>query len=184
MIVGGVSLAAAPAASATDFPISVACGGVASTDVVNLTVAPGDTVTVTPVGCEYFGYGDVAGSVSWSDADGTHTKSAGSPGAAALTPGLTNVLFTAPATEWSGFAFSVGHRIGGSSDYAVIQYFVTVSVGGNIASSATPIPDWVQAYGRASKGATCLHGWIPSWQAWAEPVTGGWVCTRDIPSLG
>lgn len=49
--------------------------------------------------------------------------------------------------------------------------------------SSPPIPAWVQAYGRG-KDATCLEGWNPSWQSWAEPVTDGWVCTRDIPSLG
>ena len=49
---------------------------------------------------------------------------------------------------------------------------------------ATPIPDWVQAIGRHSKDATCPTGWSTSWQTWAESVTGGWVCTRTIPSLG
>ena len=47
-----------------------------------------------------------------------------------------------------------------------------------------PIPAWVQAYGRVGGDAACLDGWDPSWQEWAEPVTGGWVCTRSIPSLG
>lgn len=47
-----------------------------------------------------------------------------------------------------------------------------------------PIPEWVQAYGRASADATCEDGWGPSWQEWAQQVTGGWVCTRSIPSLG
>ena len=47
-----------------------------------------------------------------------------------------------------------------------------------------PIPGWKQAYGRASADATCEDGWSPSWQAWAEPVTGGWVCTRTIPAYG
>lgn len=51
-------------------------------------------------------------------------------------------------------------------------------------SSPAPIPAWVQAYGRADKDATCIDGWSPSWQKWSEPVTGGWVCTRSIPSLG
>ena len=53
--------------------------------------------------------------------------------------------------------------------------------------STTPaavIPDWQQAYGRASSDAACQAGWAASWQAWAVPVTGGWVCTRSIPSLG
>ena len=54
-------------------------------------------------------------------------------------------------------------------------------------SPGTPtpsVPAWVQAYGRASADAACEAGWDASWQAWAEPVTGGWVCTRSVPSLG
>lgn len=51
------------------------------------------------------------------------------------------------------------------------------------APPAPPIPAWVQAHGR-DKDATCLDGWDASWQSWAEPVTGGWVCTRSVPSLG
>jgi hypothetical protein len=51
-------------------------------------------------------------------------------------------------------------------------------------AEAPPIPAWVQAYGRDGRDATCEAGWDPSWQSWAEPVTGGWVCTRSIPSLG
>jgi hypothetical protein len=49
---------------------------------------------------------------------------------------------------------------------------------------ASAIPAWVQAYGRASAEAGCADGWSPSWQEWAEPVTGGWVCTRSVPSVG
>jgi hypothetical protein len=49
---------------------------------------------------------------------------------------------------------------------------------------APPIPAWVQAYGRDGADATCESGWNPSWQKWAKEITGGWVCTRSIPSLG
>jgi hypothetical protein len=42
----------------------------------------------------------------------------------------------------------------------------------------------VQAYGRFGADATCDDGWNASWQEWAVPVTGGWVCTRSVPSLG
>jgi hypothetical protein len=62
---------------------------------------------------------------------------------------------------------------------------VVTSVAGPGAQGAViPIPAWVQAYGRARADATCENGWGPSWQSWAQPVTGGWVCTRTIPSLG
>ncbi len=49
---------------------------------------------------------------------------------------------------------------------------------------AHPIPAWVQAYGRLGEDDSCLNGWGPSWQPWAEEITGGRVCTRSIPSLG
>lgn len=54
----------------------------------------------------------------------------------------------------------------------------------NVVAAQAPIPAWVQAYGRPGKDATCLPGWGPSWQQWAVASTGGWVCTRTIPSLG
>jgi hypothetical protein len=57
--------------------------------------------------------------------------------------------------------------------------FAVVTGGGS-----SPIPAWVQAYGRDGMDATCEDGWNPSWQEWAQEVTGGWVCTRSIPSLG
>jgi hypothetical protein len=53
-----------------------------------------------------------------------------------------------------------------------------------VVAAAKPIPDWVQSYGRFGKDATCLQGWNPTWEKWAEPITGGWTCTRTIPSLG
>lgn len=49
---------------------------------------------------------------------------------------------------------------------------------------APPIPAWVQAYGIFRQDDACEAGWTNSWQKWAEPITGGWVCTRAIPSLG
>ena len=51
------------------------------------------------------------------------------------------------------------------------------------APGPVPAPAWVQAYGRG-EAAPCDAGWNASWQEWAVPVTGGWVCTRSVPSLG
>lgn len=51
-------------------------------------------------------------------------------------------------------------------------------------NASTPIPMWMQAYARARQEATCEVGWGASWQPWAVPVSGGWVCTRSVPSLG
>ncbi len=47
-----------------------------------------------------------------------------------------------------------------------------------------PIPAWVQSYGRGSTEEICKSGWNPSWELWPHDGTGGWVCTREIPSLG
>lgn len=77
-------------------------------------------------------------------------------------------------------SFAIGHGplIGFRSTLTVI-----VAEPAPAAGDAPAIPEWVQAYGRAMDGA-CLDGWDPSWQDWAQPVTGGWVCTRSVPSLG
>jgi hypothetical protein len=53
-----------------------------------------------------------------------------------------------------------------------------------IAVAPVSPPPWLQAYGRSTKDAGCDIGWGPSWQMWAVPVTGGWVCTRTVASLG
>ena len=47
-----------------------------------------------------------------------------------------------------------------------------------------PILMWVQSYGRHNQTDGCLDGWNPSWEMWMNEGTGGWVCTREIPSLG
>jgi hypothetical protein len=61
----------------------------------------------------------------------------------------------------------------------------TTSINSSSAAVAdNPIPPWVQAYGVHTSDATCEDGWKNSWQDWALGVTGGWVCTREIPSLG
>ena len=53
-----------------------------------------------------------------------------------------------------------------------------------VATAPLSPPPWVQAFGRSNSDAGCQVGWGPSWQMWAVHVTGGWVCTRTIASLG
>ncbi len=71
-------------------------------------------------------------------------------------------------TEYSGLTPSASNSCSGGSSGA---------------RAASVIPPWVQAYGR-SAGEGCIEGWAPSWEQWAVNVTGGWVCTRTVPSLG
>jgi len=47
------------------------------------------------------------------------------------------------------------------------------------ASDATPPPPpWLKAYARASALDTCDEGWTPSYAAWPNDGTGGWVCEQ------
>jgi hypothetical protein len=92
---------------------------------------------------------------------------------ASLTGGTTYLLVGWGSQDGYGGVETTGN-------FTVAIPFDEASPGGDPA----PIPSWVQAYGRASADATCENGWDASWQSWAEPVTGGWVCTRSIPSLG
>lgn len=76
-----------------------------------------------------------------------------------------------------------GARSYASDGVGPTTFEAAVCGSGASASTAAAIPSWVQAYGR-DRDATCEEGWVPSWQEWAQSVTGGWVCTRSIPSLG
>ncbi len=49
---------------------------------------------------------------------------------------------------------------------------------------APTIPDWNQAYARASVDDTCLPGWHPSWAQWPGAGAGGFVCDRAVPAFG
>ncbi len=94
-------------------------------------------------------------------------------GGRAVTP-FTGTAHTLPAGNYTvNF-----EEFGGLTRYGGIQ---GVTIGDPTSSG---IPDWVQAYGRFGKDAACRDGWNPSWQPWAELITGGWVCTRSLPSLG
>lgn len=88
---------------------------------------------------------------------------------------------------------STGLQTGSSGSYTASvwdvsgQVFVDVLTNSSTpTSTATPeaAPPWLQAYAVSSASADCRTGWARSWQPWAEAVSGGWVCTRTIPSLG
>jgi hypothetical protein len=66
------------------------------------------------------------------------------------------------------------------------EQFASTAVGAGCPTSSrpTPIPEWVQGYGRHNATDACLDGWNASWELWPHGGTGGWVCTREVPSLG
>lgn len=88
-----------------------------------------------------------------------------------------SLTLAAPGPQLAGLAQT---DVGGDNPQRMDFWFFCDPAG----DPATPIPMWVQAFGRNGRDATCPVGWDPSWQEWAERVSGGWVCTRSIPSIG
>jgi hypothetical protein len=184
MIAGGVSLAAAPAASAADLGSTTFACSTGPDVVITVDGQVGDTftaqnldrwdcITVTS---------STAGIVTWAT-DGS---------AACSVPGSTDPVefcgLTAYAPDGPGTTVTFALLAAGSTTWVAMQGDVGITIHFNVVASsaadAPPIPDWVQAYGRASADATCIEGWNPSWDLWPNAGTGGFVCQREIPSLG
>lgn len=92
-------------------------------------------------------------------------------------------LRTFPVGSWT---MTFASDVPGSTHFMMCNsgFFMCPILVVNVVQAPEWIPGWQQSVGRASATATCAAGWQPSWQQWAEHVTGGWVCTRTIPSLG
>lgn len=88
-----------------------------------------------------------------------------------------SITLTAPAPRLAGLA----QFDGDITDAQRMDFWFFCDPAGD---PATPIPMWNQAFARNGSGATCPAGWEPSWQEWAQAVSGGWVCTRGIRSFG
>lgn len=102
---------------------------------------------------------------------------------------LTNAFFTDAYVECGsdevlGTGVTAGTVYEMPEGWSIADGIFRVAVAACPVGDPSPILAWVQAHGRAGADAPCEDGWAPSWQSWAEPVTGGWVCTRSIPSLG
>lgn len=103
-------------------------------------------------------------------------KIGGAEVASASAPGTITYTFAADRTA------SVYAAVDTKPTPTATSFVVTCTPA---ASQAAPaIPDWIQAYGIFRQFEPCLDGWTNSWHEWAVPITGGWVCTRTIPSLG
>jgi len=200
----GLGVLVAPPAHA-DTDVDVACVPDTSTDTVlseTLSVQGGESVvfSLTLGSCSgtlanvYF---HAAARANHDDGSSTPTKGvlawSNNSGASwtVIAPGYADggksstpykFRYTAPSdgttTDYLSFIATDG---GGIDGY---NYTVTVTAAPTSSVESPVIPAWVQAYGRFGPDATCDEGWGPSWQSWAEDVTGGWVCTRTIPSLG
>ncbi len=194
LIAGGATLAFAPAVPAATLDYTVHCDGP-----VTIFGSPGDTINftlgsgcegrwylwnVSPLAPSYVGSGFldyVSGGIDYNNCDeycGENPEDW-----YAYSDGTTVITTTLLAMSGNRAALTVGSvvaDIGFTSEYPIIYG----GVADNAESGNAPIPTWVQSVGRPSSSSSCESGWSPSWQEWAIPVTGGWVCTRSIPSLG
>ena len=163
VLVAGIGVAAAVPASAADlggFTANCTSGGRVDQTISGVI---GDTFTVTTA---------KGSSVCFAaENPGGFVSSSLSSGTSGDTTTVTLVASGSTVFRWEA---------NGNGIY----FAVTAAVAEVPAVASAPIPAWVKAYGRFGKDAACDTGWNPSWQKWAEPVTGGWVCTRTIPSLG
>ena len=177
LLAGAASIAAAPAASARPLPSGT-------------IIDNGDgTATVTYANLD----GD--GGIFLCEASVTVESCAFNT----ATYGLTSNLFTltpSPVTVQAGMTISLPNSATttlptGTWTIVLISDFgpganelVAGARGVYIGAVGHPIPSWVQGYGRGSSADACLEGWTASWELWPNAGTGGYVCTRSIPSLG
>jgi len=159
MVAGGASLGAAPATWA-DQTLTAHCP---SDEQVTVHVQPHDVVTVTNGACALIEQPGVGTFYSYANLSGRSE-------------------FTILGSVHEGDSTVITYR-DGARDLGT-RLTLIVDPAPVAATAAVPIPPWVQAYGIFHHDDACLTSWTNSWQKWAEPITGGWVCTRTVPSLG
>jgi hypothetical protein len=169
IVLSGALLAVAPSVSAATTVINGCQTVTIGTDVGDVTILVFD-----PAECGYSGFTILSGSITLGgeyEVDGDLCRNV-----------VTNSKVASSYVYSNTGAITFSTAPAGTGDPEMATCGDPVPVASS--AGAPPIPAWVQAYGRASADAKCLDGWDQSWQSWAEKVTGGWVCTRNIPSLG
>ena len=151
--------------------------------------------TIVGTGPQFVLFDAIAGDVLTATVSGTSNS-------VNLSVGPNPVALPAVAQGVAPTSLTYSFPAGGQV-YARVRDLVTsattLTVTWTCSRPAAPIPAWVQAYGRASADDDCPAGYNPtwaggpgadvvaytkSWQQWMNDGTGGWVCTRSIPSLG
>jgi hypothetical protein len=178
MLASGV--AGAPGASAASLTLTADCSDPYTLVTLPFEVLPGDTITVNYANCPSAltipGVSEITGS-NW-----TLQQDYGFAQTYLLDTSSGMATFDIVGTQSAGEYVVAFSKTMTYNDW--INFLQGIGPAPEPSATVAAIPAWVQAYGRASSDATCLGGWSPSWQGWAVPVTGGWVCTRSIPSLG
>lgn len=182
-VIVGASSVVVPAASAAQLNVGVNCVDALLTTTIEIAVQPGDTITFIGVGpCDTASVSPPFGLLFENPIDQS------GPG-----PYVYTIRSTVPPGTYgdtSGdWAMSVSRLYDtpycGPSNTVPCgsSYFFTITAA-PAAAAETPIPMWVQAYGRPSADAPCLDGWDPSWSQWPNHGTGGFVCQRSIKAFG
>lgn len=141
---------------------------------VSATGTYGFTSSMTPAGDPFIGVFDP----TYSEANCVQTgRTTMSVDLTAGTP-YSFVVWLCPDAE------CITDFTGGFTVDATGPGAVTWSGRPGLGEATIPIPPWVQSYGRGTSSDPCLDGWNPSWEEWMNNGKGGWVCTREIPSLG
>jgi len=174
-LVAAWGAATAVPASAASIGITVDCVTDSWQTVIPVTVSPGDTITMIGTDCD------------WSYSDTQFAPNyASQPGQMAGTPPFVWHLAdnAAPGTYYGSetvphATIMVESLINSCAAVRCGQSFLLTVV-----AQSTPIPDWVQSYGRTTADDSCRAGWNPTWEQWAHDGAGGWTCTRSMPSLG
>jgi hypothetical protein len=162
MLAGGGSLAVAPSASAVQ-TLTASCDRLGSQ---SITVQPSEVITVLFTGSNCAGNNNPAEGSFYTYADFGSSQT-----------------YTILGSKMPGDSVSVTY-FNSSLEPLWVLTFVVGGTPTPTRGAVAPIPAWVQAYGIFHHDDACLTSWTNSWQKWAEPITGGWVCTRTIPSLG
>jgi hypothetical protein len=178
MILGGIGLAAAPVATAADLgSVTASCD--LSSQTLDIEGAQGDTITVVsggPYNCNLTS--STPGVVTWVSND-------------SVNPGQ-DPPYVFGWTDYSNYPTSgpptvitiTLAQVGTTTWVAQQGYGLTLNITVTPGAVWKPIPPWVQGYARATAADTCQDGWSPSWELWPNGGVGGWVCTREVPSLG
>ncbi|MBI1352023.1 MAG: hypothetical protein GC156_13000 [Actinomycetales bacterium] len=188
VIAGGLTLAAAPPASAASDTLN--CD--AATSPVGYTLTPGETLTITAVGCygmtsdtnpsRYMDSLSATFSPSLQPDFCSLTVTSGCTGSvAAFSYQLLTVTMVAPAVDQPSTRRMRTYATPEGAGTVEVWVSVVTPPAENSSGAATP-PPWLQAYARASRSETCYEGWSPSWAQWPSDGQGGWVCERTVPS--
>jgi len=198
LALGGVSLAAAPTASAAtcpslsgaSAPYTVSPAASAGVDWSNCNLSGANLFLANLNSADLTGANLTGADLFAADLTGADLTGANLTGADLGRTDLTSadlrdafvscgtggtlgtVIYGTPINLPSGWVLSIS----GTLTVPIIACPVAVS--------DSPIVMWWQSYGRVSQGDVCDAGWTPSYAKWPNAGTGGWVCNRLIRAHG